>query len=86
MVTRPHSVHSLSAISIFLSAAGVTTSALVSGAASVISERACTEFATTIGLESPISSWSVSRKPFSMHIEGLRSNSFATQMAAVLRT
>ena len=86
MVTLPHSVHSLSAMSSFLRVAGVMTSALVSGAVSVISDRAWTELATTMGFGSPISSCSVSRKPFSMHMVGLRSNSLATQMAAVLRT
>ena len=86
MVTRPHSVHSLSAIRSLLSAVGVTTKALVSGDVSVISERACTALATTMGFGSAINSCSVSRNPFSMHMVGLRSNSFATQMAAVFRT
>lgn len=40
----------------------------------------------TIGLESPIISFRVSRKPFSKHKDGLRLKSFATQIAAVLRT
>lgn len=86
MVTRPHSVHSLSAMRSFFRVAGVTTSALVSGAVSLISDRAWTELATTAGFGSPIISCRVSRKPFSMHMDGLRSNSLATQMAAVLRT
>lgn len=60
--------------------------ALVSGAVSLISDRAWTEFATTAGFGSPIISCRVSIKPFSMHMVGLRSKSLATQMAAVLRT
>lgn len=86
MVTLPHSVHSAMAMSSFFSIAGVTTSAFVSGAVSLISDSAWTELATTMGFGSPISSCRISRKPFSMHMLGLRSNSFATQMAAVLRT
>lgn len=85
-MTLPHSVHSGSAISSFFSIVGVSTRALVSGAVSLISDKAWTEFATTMGLGSPMSSCSVSRKPFSMHMVGLRSKSLATQMAAVLRT
>lgn len=86
MVTRPHSVHSFSAISSFLSVLGEIVKALVSGSLSLISARAWTEFATTIGLESPIISCKISRKPFSMQTLGLRSKNLATQMAAVLRT
>lgn len=86
MVTLPHSVHSFRAINSFLRVAGVMTSALVSGAVSAISSKACTELATTMGFGSPIISCNVSRKPFSIHMVGFKSKSLATQIAAVLRT
>ena len=85
-MTRPHSVHSFKAISIFFSLAGVISKTFISGAESLISTNAVTEFATTIGLGSPMSSCSVSRKPFSTHMVGFRSKSFATQRTAVFRT
>ena len=70
--------------------------------ASWMSPRAATAFATTcstnqlslkpgwerrtIGLPSPMRSRNVSINPYSTHISGFRSNTFATHNAAVFRT
>mmetsp|Transcript_72526 Transcript_72526/g.161159 ORF Transcript_72526/g.161159 Transcript_72526/m.161159 type:complete len:257 (+) Transcript_72526:2049-2819(+) len=87
MKTWPHSVHSFSAANIFCSVAVLiwNTCCPISDV-SAISARDATAFDTTIGLESPSKSYTMSRNPWSSTSSPLMSYNFATHTAAVLRT
>mmetsp|Transcript_15297 Transcript_15297/g.49943 ORF Transcript_15297/g.49943 Transcript_15297/m.49943 type:complete len:257 (-) Transcript_15297:356-1126(-) len=87
MKTCPHSVHSLSAASIFCRVDVLiwkTCRPMVD--VSEISASVATALETTIGLESPSRSYTISRKPWSSTSSPLMSYSLATHTAAVLRT
>ena len=87
MNTCPHSVHSFKAVNnLLMVAAFISINGLPLGEASLISDKAATALATTMGLESLKSSFNESKNPCSSTSWALMSNNLATETAAVFLT
>ena len=86
MKTWPHSEHSFKAVRSLLIVCGFMSNMCALGELSLISLKAATALATTIGLESEMRSRSKSRKPCSSTSCEFISNNLATHTAAVFLT